>query len=78
MASSTTNRISDLQAMAVRWAQEPDSPERQKFGFWLNGELAAMYEQNLIKHQHVVDFNALVKILFDYILVLPVDEDATD
>jgi hypothetical protein len=73
MASFITDRILDLQALAVMWALEPPSEAKTMFGFWLHGELASIYETGLLKDSDLVDFNATVSIMLDKILPQPYD-----
>lgn len=73
MASFITDRIYDLQTLAVYWAMEPPSYQKTMFGFWLHGELASIYESGLLKEEDLVDFNATVQIMLDKILPQPYD-----
>lgn len=75
MASLITDRILDLQDLAVKWAMEPPSQDKTMFGFWLHTELASIFESGMLKESDLVDFNATVKILIDQILPQPGDED---
>lgn len=75
MASFVTDRILDLQALAVMWALEPPSYNKTMFGFWLHGELASIYESGLLKESDLVDFNATVQIMLDKILPQPGDDE---
>lgn len=67
--------LRDLQNKAVEFVmsdkQKSDS-ERMMFGFWLNSELESLWNQG-VKNSDVADFNAVVKILLDY--VMPQYED---
>lgn len=60
--------LRDLQNKAIEFAtnQNISADEKIMFGFWLNSELETLYN-NGIKNEDVVDFNAIVKILFDHI-----------
>lgn len=68
MASFITDRILDLQSLAVRWALQPDSTEKIMFGFWLHSELVSIDDSGMLKESDLVDFNATVKILIEQIL----------
>lgn len=61
--------LRDLQNKALEWAFRTDKTELEKieFGFWLNNELENIYNQG-ISNDDAVDFNAIVKIMIDYIL----------
>lgn len=73
--SLASQRLKDLQDLAVRWAMEPDSHNKTMFGFWLHGELADLDEKGLIKEDDKIDFLATVKILIEQILPQPIGDD---
>lgn len=67
--------LRDLQNKAVEFATDTTKSDQEKlmFGFWLNSELETLWNKG-VKNADVADFNAIVKILLDYIMPKYPDE----